>query len=594
MSDVESDENLWTYLDSDNIYKGPFTSSQMDGMNQNGDFQRIGVTKVKCRGSQVLLNKKDYGKLDFFKNQKIEDQSDSDSEHHNQNQNNKYQSDPNKQSKQTIQEQNREESDQIYSDSDVSVVNKEMGDFSNAIIQTGMDIVQLDLVLSLEIIDVQKQDNWSQYEIVNTDILKDLKNGIQYERTLSHAETQTGLSALENSLAQTRSCFQKLVIPPSVEKCINTEFSLRRGNQDEEYIENKFTTYRDVQAVEVGDYAGARVPIVKKEQHGQKESIFAHGADELQKFLNQDLDPVAYREQQFRKLQDMYADPYYDDYYDENFENNICPPEEDNDQYRQIQEPSEHYQNNYQNYDYQDRNLNQSNNQHSNYNQQSNYNQSNNQQTTIQQQNQVINLPPLNFVPPKIPNIPTLPETNKQFFANGEVYDNNDFKVLENNQDTRTGTEKQTLKEVQNAMPQFKELILKAINEHFLSQGMPDQTNQPLKESLVNYRKHYAIRRIHLNFKKIAAQLGLTEKQVSQMFRTLQDQELDDWPKEKIQAVTNKATEFWEKYAQHPVDRKALIRKWIDDEFKLSSEYQYSPKKITNKINYILKKLCDQ
>ncbi|CAL6029998.1 Hypothetical_protein [Hexamita inflata] len=144
-------------------------------------------------------------------------------------------------------------------------------------------------------------------------------------------------------------------------------------------------------------------------------------------------------------------------------------------------------------------------------------------------------------------------------------------------------------------MPRFKELILKAINEHFLSQGMPEQTNQPLKESLVNYRRHYAIRRIHLKFKQIAAQLGLTEKEVSQMFRTLQDQELDAWPQQKIQEVTDKAKELWEKYTQYSKDdRKVLIRKWIDKEFNLSSEFQYSPKKITNKINYILKKLYDQ
>ncbi|CAL6030000.1 Hypothetical_protein [Hexamita inflata] len=306
-----------------------------------------------------------------------------------------------------------------------------MGDFSNAIVQTGMDIVQIASVISQEIKDVQKQDCWSQYEIINTDLLKDVKNGIQYERTLSHAETQTGLSVLENSLTQTRSCFQKLVIPPSVEKCINTELSLRRGNQDEEYIENKFTTYRDVQAVEVGDHTGARVPIVKKEQHGQKESIFAPGVDELQQFLNQDLDPVAYREKQIKKLQDMYADPYQNDSYDENFEYNICPLQEDN-QYIEMQEPSEQYQNNYQNYDYQNRNLNQSNNQHSNYNQQPNNNKSNNQKTTIQQPNQATNFVPPTFIP-EIPDVPDVPETNKQFFANGEVYDQSDFEVFQNN-----------------------------------------------------------------------------------------------------------------------------------------------------------------
>ncbi|CAL5982449.1 GYF-like_domain superfamily [Hexamita inflata] len=547
MSDVESDENLWTYLDSDNIYKGPFTSSQMDGMNQNGDFQRIGVTKVKCRGSQVLLNKKDYGKLDFFKNQKIEDQSDSDSEHHNQNQNNKYQSDPNKQSKQTIQEQNREESDQIYSDSDVSVVNKEMGDFSNAIIQTGMDIVQLDLVLSLEIIDVQKQDNWSQYEIVNTDILKDLKNGIQYERTLSHAETQTGLSALENSLAQTRSCFQKLVIPPSVEKCINTELSLRRGNQDEEYIENKFTTYRDVQAVEVGDYAGARVPIVKKEQHGQKESIFAPGASKLQYNDNPDLDPVAYKEQLKAKLHDLYYDHDYD--YDYEF-SSLFPLNEDNE-----------------NQNYQQQNNN-------NDNQEPAQNNSQEQNENYQQ-----------------------PELNQKFIAQDlfpNVFKNlnnqNDNQTgEENNQDTRTGTKKQISTEDQIIMARLKELILRAINDYFQKEGKSDLKTDSLRQALINYRQYYAeVKRIHLDFKQLAAQLGLTEKEVSQKFRTLQDNELDDWPKEKIQAVQERAQELRQ---MHPELNKEQLKAQLDKEFGLAPEYSQSPKKITNRISYILKKL---
>ncbi|CAL6029994.1 F5/8_type C domain-containing protein [Hexamita inflata] len=582
---LPEDNHIWHYLDTDNIFKGPFTTYQMDYMNKEKYFQIIGVTKVKCQELEVKMSKQDYGMIEFFQQQRkaqvdrkmiesdsgnnmrnmIDTTEENKSNQINQKQqqidqnqieqdtqfhNNQQQSDPNIESKQNMQEYNQEESlDQIYSDSDMSVVNKEMGDFRNSITQTGMNLIQLDLVLSQEIKDVQKQDCWSQYEIINTDLLKDVKNGIQYERTLSHAETQTDLSKLEISITQTRQCFQKLVIPPSVEKCINTELSLRRGNQDEEYIENKFTTYRDVQAVEVGDHTGARVPIVKKEQHGNKESIFAPGAGLLQHNDNPDLDPVAYKEQLKAKQHDLYYDHFndydfgdipYSHWNEDNDNQNYQQPNNNNDN----QEPA---QNNY------------------------------------QEQN-------VNYQQPE-------PEPNKQFIAQDlfpNVFKNinsqNDNQTgKENIMDTRTGTEQNIPREVQKAQSQFKELILKAINDHFQNEGRNDLKTDSLRQALINYRQYYAeVKRIHLDFRKIAAQLGLTEKQVSQMFRTLQDNELDDWSPEKIQAVRERAEQL---RLTHPELSKEQLKEQLDKEFSLTPEYSQSPKKITNRISYILKKL---
>ncbi|CAL6029996.1 Hypothetical_protein [Hexamita inflata] len=357
------------------------------------------------------------------------------------------------------------------------------------------------------------------------------------------------LSKLEISITQTRQCFQKLVIPPSVEKCINTELSLRRGNQDEEYIENKFTTYRDVQAVEVGDHTGARVPIVKKEQHGNKESIFAPGAGLLQHNDNPDLDPVAYKEQLKAKQHDLYYDHFndydfgdipYSHWNEDNDNQNYQQPNNNNDN----QEPA---QNNY------------------------------------QEQN-------VNYQQPE-------PEPNKQFIAQDlfpNVFKNinsqNDNQTgKENIMDTRTGTEQNIPREVQKAQSQFKELILKAINDHFQNEGRNDLKTDSLRQALINYRQYYAeVKRIHLDFRKIAAQLGLTEKQVSQMFRTLQDNELDDWSPEKIQAVRERAEQL---RLTHPELSKEQLKEQLDKEFSLTPEYSQSPKKITNRISYILKKL---
>ncbi|CAL6030027.1 Hypothetical_protein [Hexamita inflata] len=184
--------NMWEYLDSDGKYKGPFCNYDLDIMNQNGDLKRMGIKQVKCGSFQINLKEENYCITNFFE--------------------------------------------------DIRVIFK---DVVNASTQTGMDIIILTNVIKQEIFNVEKYENGTQYEIINTDLLKDYKNSIQYERTFADAVTQTGLSSKLST--QTRSYFQKLVITPTIEQCVNTELSLRRGYQDLQFVENVYYSYREIQ-----------------------------------------------------------------------------------------------------------------------------------------------------------------------------------------------------------------------------------------------------------------------------------------------------------------------------------------------------------
>ncbi|CAL6039149.1 Hypothetical_protein [Hexamita inflata] len=144
---------------------------------------------------------------------------------------------------------------------------------------------------------------------------------------------------------------------------------------------------------------------------------------------------------------------------------------------------------------------------------------------------------------------------------------------------------------VQNAMPQFSILILQVINDYFQSQNRDDLKTDALRQALINYRQYYAeVKQIHLDFKQLAAQLGLTEKEVSQKFRILQDNELDGWSPERTQVVQERAQELRQ---MHPELNKEQLKAQLDKEFGLAPEYSQSPKKITNRISYILKKLFE-
>ncbi|CAL6011972.1 Hypothetical_protein [Hexamita inflata] len=182
------------------------------------------------------------------------------------------------------------------------------------------------------------------------------------------------------------------------------------------------------------------------------------------------------------------------------------------------------------------------------------------------------------------------PELKQQLIAQDlfpNVFNNlNNYQTDQENKQPEKQTE-----EVQNSISRFKELILEAINDYFKKEGKNDLKTDSLRQALINYRQYYAeVKRIHLDLRQIAAQLGLTEKQVSQMFRTLQDNELDDWPKEKIQAVQERAQELRQ---MHPELNKAQLRAQLDQEFGLINEYSLSPKKIANRISFILKKLFE-
>ncbi|CAL6039147.1 Hypothetical_protein [Hexamita inflata] len=182
------------------------------------------------------------------------------------------------------------------------------------------------------------------------------------------------------------------------------------------------------------------------------------------------------------------------------------------------------------------------------------------------------------------------PELKQQLIAQ-DLFPNvfNNLNNYQTDQENKR-PEKQT-EEVQNTISRFKELILEAINDYFQKEGKSDLKTESLRQALINYRQYYAeVKQIHLDFKQLAAQLGLTEKEVSQKFRILQDNELDGWSPERTQVVQERAQELRQ---MHPELNKEQLKAQLDKEFGLAPEYSLSPKKITNRISYILKKLFE-
>ncbi|CAL5982277.1 GYF_domain [Hexamita inflata] len=427
-----------------------------------------------------------------------------------------------------------------------------------------------------------KMSNFFQdYDEINIDQI--INNSRQYECMLAHAETQTGLNEIEISIAQTRHYFSKLVIPPSVEKCINTELSLMRGNQDKEYIVNNFTTYRDVQAVEVGDHAGVRVPIIKKEQKDQKESIFAPEAN-LNPSLNTDLNPEKQKNEtekpKIDKAHDYFTDPDNPNVYSQCQGIGLENSKEDNAREQFNQENANREQNNYQQ---------------------------------------------------QLQNHPYAATTNDLFPTN-TVQNNQNIKSTqgqinqdESKQETNTGTKSniinsnQSQAELQsvtnlllaNKSLLFEPILLIAINKYYQDLPVEKRTDpaltefKTLEEALIFYRKcivgvndvqpqnqdKIKGSKIHLNFKQIAQECGMSEKDCRQRFQTLLANELQEWPQESVNQINQRIQQLSQQFPELSVEeKKTKIRQLLDEEFQLRQQVQYSYKEITNKINYQLKK----
>ncbi|CAL6012198.1 Hypothetical_protein [Hexamita inflata] len=165
----------------------------------------------------------------------------------------------------------------------------------------------------------------------------------------------------------------------------------------------------------------------------------------------------------------------------------------------------------------------------------------------------------------------------------------------------------------QNKFCKFEQSILIAINNYFKSLNeMKTESKvsefQTLEDALVFYKNCIVGvndakenednitglakgSKIHLNFKQISIECGMSEKDCRQRFQTLLANELQDWPQGTVNQIIQRIQQLSLQFPELSVEeKKTKIRSVLDEEFQLRQQVQYSYKEITNKINYQLKK----
>ncbi|CAL5982459.1 GYF_domain [Hexamita inflata] len=138
----------------------------------------------------------------------------------------------------------------------------------------------------------------------------------------------------------------------------------------------------------------------------------------------------------------------------------------------------------------------------------------------------------------------------------------------------------------------FRTVVFQAIKNYFNTEF------ETLEEALVHYRKSIVgtkdgkATKIHLNFKKIANDSNISEKECNLKFQTLLGKVLLSWPEEVVDAVKARVLILCQEIQQPDVtQKKKQIKATIEQEFNLKQQVQYSYKQIQNIIDHILRKL---
>ncbi|CAL6012054.1 GYF_domain [Hexamita inflata] len=475
----QSQKSAWFYIDNNKIRRGPFTSAQMNKWNQQ---------------SKLPPNLKiQQGNGEFFTlNQNVKMNS-------------------------FFQDDDEINIDQIISNSN-------------------QQYKQIDI----------KDTDYNQ-ELVEEYSDKQNTKSIPYECKVVEIYTQTDifqcsqneLIKFEISTNVIRNEITKIVVPPCVAKCINTYLQLSKKClyiENYDYIENKFTDYRDLQAIGVGIKSVTRIPIIKKEQKDQKETIFAPGASDLKHNNNPDFDPEGGKNEtevpKFDKLPNFGENPKTDNYF--------------NVDYEQV------------NYSFFEVNMNQSDNHQSE-----------------EDRNQQPNQGPFDGVP----------ELGFEELSYEKAQPEYELLEKQPDQTTNPGTDSKWSEIQWNV---FKTIVFEALKRVFNIQF------QTLQEALVYYREHIVgiegnATKIHLSFDNMGKECGISGKECNQKFQTLLGKELLSWPDDIVAAVKTRILELWQQEQEPNIaKRKKLIKAKIEQEFNLKQQVQYSYKEISNKINYQL------
>ncbi|CAL6039105.1 GYF_domain [Hexamita inflata] len=174
--------------------------------------------------------------------------------------------------------------------------------------------------------------------------------------------------------------------------------------------------------------------------------------------------------------------------------------------------------------------------------------------------------------------------------TNEEAIPEQEQKLEKPEQITNSPTESKSWSENQWAV--FKTVVFEAILNYF------EIEFETLEEALVHYRKAIVgtedgkATKVHLNFKQMASDSNISEKECNQKFQTLLGKELLSWPENTVTAVKTRILELWQQEQEPAIaKRKKLIKAKIEQEFSLKQQVQYSYKEIQNKIDHILRKL---
>ncbi|CAL6030011.1 GYF_domain [Hexamita inflata] len=138
----------------------------------------------------------------------------------------------------------------------------------------------------------------------------------------------------------------------------------------------------------------------------------------------------------------------------------------------------------------------------------------------------------------------------------------------------------------------FRTVVFEAIINYF------EIEFETLEEALVYYRKQTVgtedgkATKIHLNFKQMASECKISEKQCNLKFQTLLGKVLLSWPEEVVDVVKARVLILCQEIQQPDVtQKKKQIKATIEQEFNLKQQVQYSYKQIQNIIDHILRKL---
>ncbi|CAL6030022.1 GYF_domain [Hexamita inflata] len=476
-----SQKSAWFYIDDNNIRRGPFTSAQMNKWNRQSKLRP--TLKIQLGNGEFFTLNQNIKMNSFF-----------------------------------------QDHDEINIDQ---------------IISNSKQYKQIDI-----------KDTDKNQELVEEDYDKQNIKSIPYECNVVEIQTQTDIfQCSQNELIKCeistnviRNEITRISVPPGVEKCINTYLSLRRQGknclyiENYDYIENKFTDYRDLQAVGVEVKSVTRIPIIKKEQKDQKESIFAPGAGDSKHNQNQDFNPEAGKNEteapKFDKL--LTENPKTDNYFNVDYE-----------------------QVNYNFFDVNDVN-----------------DQSDNRQSE-EDHNQQPNQGPFDGVP----------EIGFEELSYEKAQPEYESLEKQPDQTTNPGTDSKW-SEIQWSI--FKTIVFEVLKRVFNIQF------QTLQEALIYYREHIVgvegnATKIHLSFDNMGKECGISEKECNQKFQTLLGKELLSWPEKIVAAVKARILELWQQEQEPDIaKRKKLIKAKIEQEFRLKQQVQYSYKEISNKINYQL------